>query len=65
MVFDVSAALNPAVPVVPRTSERLGRSRRRTPYTSDAESIQTEEFEIRFKVRGRDLLPLFLSHFLS
>ncbi|XP_078335931.1 uncharacterized protein LOC111137182 isoform X6 [Crassostrea virginica] len=43
------AALNPAVPVVPRTSERLGRSRRRTPYTSDAESIQTEEFEIRFK----------------
>lgn len=47
----VSAALHPAVPVVPQT-ERSGRSRkRRTPYTSDAESVRTEEFELRFQVR--------------
>eukprot|EP00105_Crassostrea_gigas_P014634 XP_011431360.1 PREDICTED: trichohyalin isoform X11 [Crassostrea gigas] len=43
------AALHPAVPVVPQT-ERSGRSRkRRTPYTSDAESVRTEEFELRFQ----------------
>lgn len=47
----VSAALHPAVPVVPQM-ERSGRSRkRRTPYTSDAESVRTEEFELRFQVR--------------
>ncbi|XP_065936303.1 trichohyalin isoform X5 [Magallana gigas] len=43
------AALHPAVPVVPQM-ERSGRSRkRRTPYTSDAESVRTEEFELRFQ----------------
>lgn len=47
------AALHPAVPVVPQT-ERSGRSRkRRTPYTSDAESVRTEEFELRFQ-SGQD-----------
>lgn len=47
------AALHPAVPVVPQM-ERSGRSRkRRTPYTSDAESVRTEEFELRFQ-SGQD-----------
>ncbi|XP_062613714.1 myosin-2 heavy chain-like [Saccostrea cucullata] len=43
------AAAHPAVPVVPQT-ERSSRSRkRRTPQASDAESVKTEDFEIRFQ----------------
>ncbi|XP_048768719.2 trichohyalin-like isoform X5 [Ostrea edulis] len=43
------AALSPAVPVVSQTDRSTRSRRRRTPYTSEAESIKTEDFEIRFQ----------------